>query len=166
MPFFRRQRSADSSPPPPPAVPATSLDLGTALQIVLVDSVKSQAETAKSIGQLVTDNVRALSEMQQDSYKRATRRRGGQIRAGSAKRKSGKFARGCRLCDDAATSDPTKEEIIAHINHRNPSLNYRLEGNAVHVDVPESDVEIDAQGNQVVECPDCQSGKAHVHGTN
>jgi hypothetical protein len=166
MPFFRRQRTTASSPPPAPASPATTLDLGAALEIVLVKSVESQASVATQIGQLVTDNVRALSEMQQDSYKRASRRRGGQIRAGSAKRKSGKFARGCRLCDDAAVSDPTKEEIISHINHRNPSLNYRLEGNAVHVDLPESEIETDSQGNQVVECPDCQSGKAHVHGTN
>jgi hypothetical protein len=141
--------------------------LGSALELVLVKSVESQANTAAKIGQLVTDNVAALAAMQQNAYTRASRKRGGKIRAGSAKRNGGgQFVKGCRLCSDPSTADPTREEIIAHINHRNPGLNYRVEQGAVHMDVTQKEIQTDAQGNEVIECEECAAGVEHTHGRN
>jgi hypothetical protein len=158
--FHRRSSVVPATAQLPPAAP---VDLAQALEIVLVKSVQSQADTASKIGQLITDNVKALAEMQQSAFKRASRQRGGRIRAGSAKRQGGRFTRGCRLCENPMIADPRREEIIAHTNHTT-TLHYREENGAILVDVPADEVQVDAQGNQVIECADCSAGRPHQHG--
>jgi hypothetical protein len=130
---------------------------------VLVKSVESQAAVASKIGQLVTDNVVALTEMQKNAYQRASRRRGGKIRANSAQRtKAGRFARGCRLCENPSVSDPTRDEIIAHTNHLSPGYNFRLDGDKLHADVDETQIAPDGS----IECQECAQGIPHEHGRN
>jgi hypothetical protein len=72
----------------------------------------------------------------------------------------------CALCGNAAYPNPTPDMIRAHINHENPGMNYRVEDGAVHVDADVATIQTDAEGNQVVECPDCAKGIDHSHGTN
>ena len=104
----------------------------------------------------MTDNVRALAEMQQSAFVKASRRRGGQIRGRSALRDAhGTFKRGCRLCIDPTISDPLKEEIIAHISHRDTSHKYEVKGNAILAHVKEDEVQTAQNGDQVIECDEC-----------
>jgi hypothetical protein len=172
MRFFRRQQApaadqlATSRPPAP-------IDLTAAIETVLVKAVDSQMNLYERISRLTAENLQLALQAQQKSQKRV----GGLIRSrGAARNRRGQLVQ-CRLCSNPAIPDPTPAEIVAHVNHRTPAkpspadpppadepeFPYAVRDGAVHVDVPESAVETDAQGNEVVECAGCLNGQ-HQHG--
>jgi hypothetical protein len=161
MSIFRRR----PDPSGLPDAPAPSLDLASALEIVLVKSVESQAQLASKISEMVVNQLETMTTV----FARRLGQRGGRANAARAKRnKAGQFLRksGCRLCANPAVSNPTADEIRAHINHEDPSINYRVEADGVHMNVDEAQIQTDAQGNQVVECAECAQGIEHSHGRN
>jgi hypothetical protein len=149
----------------PPAV-APQVDLASALEIVLVKSVESQGQLASKISEMVVNQLETMTTL----FARRLGQRGGRARAAQAKRnKTGQFLKkgnGCRLCANPGISNPTADEIRAHINHEDPNINYRIEGGAVHMDVDETQIQTDSQGNQTVECAECAQGVEHSHGRN
>lgn len=167
--------------PQPPnaqnAPPAPSFDLGQALEIALVKSVESNGTMAAKLSELMVSQFAAMAELfgtlgprrrKDGNGKNATRGPGGKF---TGSRPKGSAA--CRLCRNPAISDPTALEITAHINHHAtpaPAQDeqqvqaYRVEGNAVHIDIPETHVQTAPDGSEVVECPDCARGVPHAHG--
>jgi ribosomal protein L14 len=176
MALFRRNQP--DTPPAPTSSQPAGIDLASALEIVLVKSVESQANMASKVGEVLTSQLVTLSE----AFSTKFARKGGKARAAKAQRNpDGTYMRknqtACRLCRDAAIPDPTAAEIIAHVNHRQalppppPPVpeqlqvsDYRLENGAVQVDVGESHIQHDSAGNEVLECPDCAKGIPHQHG--
>jgi hypothetical protein len=168
MGLFSRQ-----APSSAPSAPSQQLDLATALEIVLVKSVESQATLAQKISDMVVGQLETMTTV----FARRLGSRGGRANAlknGGKRNHKGQFTQrrgACRLCDNPAIADPTADEIRAHATHQYqpaelPALPYRTEGNKLIADVNFEQVQTDAQGNQIIECEDCQSGKAHTHAGN
>lgn len=145
---------------PLPSLPAPYLpepvNLNQALELVLVNAVKSQAETAAAITQAVTSSLSTLSEIQASVFTRRRLKRGGERRAAGANRgKNGRFERGsrCRLCVNPMLKDPTVEEVRAHATHDS--------GNLYATD---DKIETRSDGAEVIECPDCAAHTpGHTH---
>lgn len=165
MGIFTRRQTPQTLPVP--AAP-TPVDLNQALEIVLVNSVKSQAETAAAIGQAVVGQLQTMSEIQQALFSMRRVRNGGRKRAATAVRDRGRFAKAktCRLCANPSISNPTRQEILDHVNHENPGINYRDLGNHVEVDAEASQIQRGSDGAEVIECEDCANGKEHSHVVN
>lgn len=161
MSIFRRSNPPENLPALPQP---TQLDVNAALEMVLVNSVKSAAETASAISTAVVGQLHALTEIQSAIF--AQRRRKA-VAAKQPRGPRGRFDRkrqpACRLCENANISNPTRQEILDHVNHENPGMNYRERDGAIVVDAHETAVQTDKDGNQVIECEDCASGKEHSH---
>lgn len=171
MGFFRRQQPPAQNQQPTSTPPAP-LDLTSAIETVLVKAVDSQMNLYERISRLTAENLQLALAAQQKSQKRL----GGMLRSrGAARNRRGQLVQ-CRLCHNPAISDPTPAEIVAHVNHRAPAkpspndpppvdeaeFPYHVDQDgAVHVDVPESAVQTDAQGNEVIECEGCANGQHH-----
>jgi hypothetical protein len=149
MSWFHRKEQLPAVLPPPSSSP---VDINHALEIVLVNSVQSAAQTASTIGAMVGDQLKALVEIQQALFSRRRLSTGGRKRAKTAVRgEQGRFERGCRLCKNPAIKDPVPDEIRAHATH------------GYHAD--ESQIVRDpADGSEVIECAECAAGvPGHTH---
>lgn len=149
---FSLFRKVPPSSVPGPYLPA-QVDLNQALEMVLVSSVKSQAETAAMISRAVTESLVGLSEIQQAVFSHRRIRNGGRKRAQTAVRGgNGRFKSGCRLCQNAQIQNPTIQEIQAHATHES-GLSAKAE-----------EIQVRPDGAEVIECADCAaSTPGHSH---
>jgi hypothetical protein len=175
MGFFRRASTGPGPDQLPASTPpAAPLDLGHAIETVLVKAVESQMSLYERISRLTAENLQLALAAQAKSQKKL----GGMLRARGAKRNSRGQMVQCRLCHNPAIADPTPAEILAHVNHRvpakphspddpppadEPEYPYAVRDGAVHVDVPEAHVQTDSEGNEVLECAGCKAGVHHTH---
>jgi hypothetical protein len=171
--IFSRQHNHQTAPAPAPASPAP-IDLNSLIETLLVKAVDSQVGLYERITRLTNENL----QLALDRNRRSQKRIAGATRARAASRNGRGQMVQCRLCHNPAIFDPTPAEIIAHQSHRapaprppdeppepdTPEFPYTVRDGAVHVDVPESAVQTDAQGNEVLECAGCAKGEpGHVH---
>ena len=154
MAFWNRKNQLPAILPPSGPLP---IDLNQALEMVLVSSVKSQAETAAAISKAVTESLTGLAEVQQALFTRRRIRRGAANSVKGAYRgRNGRFSprSGCRLCLNPMIPNPTVAEIMEHAKH----------DEVVQASVPESQVQRTPAGQEFVECEDCAKGTpGHSH---
>ena len=163
--------------PAPTLAPAQPMqhpiDLNTALDIVLVKAMDSQAGMLERMQTLNVENARMA--MEQLQLRRA--KRGGFKRAATGQRRAnGTYQKECRLCEDTSISDPTPAEIVLHSSHRRrrahkPHTASSSDAQTASIDdaqslddghVDEQDVIDEPNGGQRVECGDCGEPKVRV----
>jgi len=172
MGLFRRSTSPATGQLPASTAPAP-IDLTSAIESLFVKAAEAQAKLFESLTRMNAEMLQQAIGVQQKAQKRI----GGMLRARTAKRAANGRMVQCRLCSNPAIADPTADEIMAHTSHRGgprpgpddpprepePEFPYAVRNGAVHVDVPESAVQTDAQGNEVIECASCAKGIHHTH---
>jgi len=154
--FSRRQQPVDQPPPPSsPANPAHALDINAALETILVGGLKSSMDVVIALRQQAMDEIKLAQEMRTNM----SRRLGGKVRAKTAKRTAqGTMMANCRLCHNPSITDPTAEEIRAHMNHAAPRPP------AASPPIPVQ-IQIDPRtGDEVIECEAC--GTPHAEGAH
>lgn len=143
------------------AVPEKAPPVDAALAAFATAAIDSRAKELESMGGF----LRTLSEIGAERAARAM----GKRRASNAKRQSnGRFLpnpgsqkkASCRLCRDPMLRDPTIDEIKAHATHNDvtmtsPGITYTHEPDRIVAHVPEGMIETNADGAEVVECPEC-----------
>lgn len=129
------------------------LDLGQALEIALVKSVDASGNAQEKTASMLFQFMDRAADM---AFRRS-RQPGGRARARSALRKSGRFARSCRLCANPMIADPSVDEILEHSKHgQSGVLQIEQTKDAVVATVDEAALveHPDGQG-QVLECDNC-----------
>lgn len=157
--FSRRQQPENSSLPAPPAPPA-ALDLNKALDVFAVKAVEKQTEFAAMMHQQTLELVQLNAEITRNLVRTGGKRLGGKVRAKTAKRDArGRMRPDCRLCENAAITDPSADEIRAHMSHgiAAPPPPPPPARERIPVEILTT-----SDGDEVVECESC--GASHEHG--
>jgi hypothetical protein len=169
--FSRRQQPQpinSATPPAPPASPA-GIDFAAALEIFAVKAVEKQTEFAAMQHQQTLELVNLNAEIARNMVRTGGKRLGGKVRAKTAKRDSrGRMRPDCRLCENAAITDPTADEIRRHMTHDGrPRIEAPRETASANLNgfqpVP-VEIQIDPRtGDEVIECEACGANGQHDH---